>query len=103
VGNMIKAAGLQTGDQIAYIPIADPDDDDGNKILNVGVNQQNNVTSNENQNQNEPGNVINMNKVSTARVAATTAGGAIAGYLIYKAVVAAATFECFGCGVFFTP
>ncbi len=26
-----------------------------------------------------------------------------AGYLIYKAIVAVATWECFGCGVLVTP
>ncbi|RDI06663.1 DUF6443 domain-containing protein [Flavobacterium sp. AG291] len=46
---------------------------------------------------------INYNPILTPRGVATAVGTATAAYIIYKAIVGLATFECGGCGLLVTP
>jgi hypothetical protein len=48
----------------------------------------------------QPGNI---NTQQVTQTATNSAAVAIVGYIIYKLFVAAATFECGGCGVLVTP
>ena len=100
ISSTAQAAKMQSGDQFLVIPVPDADDPNNNTPA-VGVNQQQKSNDN-NGTQNAPDSVININP-QTAQTAVKAGTAAIVGYVIYKVVEAAATWECGGCGAWLTP